>query len=148
MLTRCFPAIGAFGSGAAFALEDGWILARAIEHVRSISQPLSKALDIFDSVRSPYYHRMLVQSIRFSNFFDGCREVLNGWLTWICRYEFLDEQKKNILESKARNPDQSFEASLKARVKAFGGEEDMAWIYRNDIEEVWRKYLDGDGGII
>lgn len=49
---------GAFGSGAAFALEDGWILARAIEHARSTGQPLATALEIFDAIRSPYYLRM------------------------------------------------------------------------------------------
>lgn len=49
--------LGAFGSGAAFALQDGWILARAIEHTRS-SGGLPAALKIFDSIRSPYYLRM------------------------------------------------------------------------------------------
>jgi hypothetical protein len=49
---------GAFGSGAAFALEDGWILARAIEHTRARERPLSEALEIFDEIRSPYYLRM------------------------------------------------------------------------------------------
>jgi len=50
--------LGAFGSGAAFALEDGWILARAIEHTRARERPLSEALEIFDDIRSPYYLRM------------------------------------------------------------------------------------------
>lgn len=48
---------GAFGSGAAFALEDGWILARAIEHTRATGG-LPAALEIFDAIRSPYYSRM------------------------------------------------------------------------------------------
>jgi len=52
---------GAFGSGAAFALEDGWILARAIEYTRSSPEPIAKALAIFDAIRSPYYLRMFVQ---------------------------------------------------------------------------------------
>jgi salicylate hydroxylase len=50
--------LGAFGSGAAFALEDGWILARAIEYTRALERPLSEALEIFDEIRSPYYLRM------------------------------------------------------------------------------------------
>jgi salicylate hydroxylase len=64
---------GAFGSGAAFALEDGWILARAIEHAfykdarsfvpYSREQALHEALSIFDSIRSPYYLRMYAISI-------------------------------------------------------------------------------------
>jgi len=49
---------GAFGSGAAFALEDGWILARAIEYTQARERPLSEALEIFDEIRSPYYLRM------------------------------------------------------------------------------------------
>jgi salicylate hydroxylase len=51
---------GAFGSGAAFAMQDSWILAQAITHTRESSQPLAAALEIFDAIRSPYYHRMLV----------------------------------------------------------------------------------------
>lgn len=49
---------GAFGSGAAFALEDGWILARAIEYTRARERPLVEALETFDEIRSPYYMRM------------------------------------------------------------------------------------------
>ena len=56
-----FFTLGAFGSGAAFALEDGWILARAFEHSQSGPEPIKKALDIFDSIRSPYYLRMSVK---------------------------------------------------------------------------------------
>ena len=52
------PLSGAFGSGAAFALEDGWILARAIEYTRNSKGGLKEALEIFDGIRSPYYLRM------------------------------------------------------------------------------------------
>jgi salicylate hydroxylase len=52
---------GAFGSGAAFALEDGWILARAIEFAQAHERPLCEALEMFDEIRSPYYLRMCVQ---------------------------------------------------------------------------------------
>jgi salicylate hydroxylase len=54
------PLSGAFGSGAAFAMEDSWVLARAIEHTRSEVNGLAKALEIFDEIRSPYYLRMWV----------------------------------------------------------------------------------------
>lgn len=60
--------IGAFGSGAAFAMEDGWILAQSIEYVFSAlaskqssfskQDGLQKVLNIFDTIRSPYYARM------------------------------------------------------------------------------------------
>ncbi|CZR53485.1 uncharacterized protein PAC_03364 [Phialocephala subalpina] len=112
------PLSGAFGSGAAFALEDGWILARAIEHTRtSRTNNLGAALDIFDTIRSPYYLRM---------------------------YEYLDQQKAKIVEGKAVNPGQTFEDSLKARINSFGGEEQLSWIYGNNIEGVWKEFLDNE----
>lgn len=49
---------GAFGSGATFAMEDGWILARALEHSQFASHPVEKALEVFNAIRSPYYARM------------------------------------------------------------------------------------------
>ncbi|KIV81073.1 hypothetical protein PV11_08523 [Exophiala sideris] len=108
------PLSGAFGSGAAFALEDGWILARAIEYARSKSEPLEKALEVFDDIRSPYYLRM---------------------------YQYLDEQKAKVVGAKKSNPDATFESNLAARMQAFGGEDALPWIYRNDIEDVWKTYL-------
>jgi salicylate hydroxylase len=60
-LEDAYQKTGAFGSGAAFALEDGWILARAIEHTRSsakASAGIPAALEVFNSIRSPYYHKM------------------------------------------------------------------------------------------
>jgi salicylate hydroxylase len=59
---------GAFGSGAAFTMQDSWILAQAIAHSRSSREPLASALAIFDSFRSPYYHRMFVYPIPLLNF--------------------------------------------------------------------------------
>jgi len=116
------PLSGAFGSGAAFALEDAWILARTLEYTRTTSQPLEKALEMFDAIRSPYYLRM---------------------------YQHLDGQKKRVQDAKEKsNGDPgktSFEASLKARMAAFGGEDALPWIYRNDIEDVWQKYLGEHG---
>ncbi|TVY12729.1 FAD-dependent urate hydroxylase, partial [Lachnellula arida] len=107
------PLSGAFGSGAAFALEDGWILARAIEYARG---DLGVALDIFDEIRSPYYSRM---------------------------YQHLDQTKANIQAAKDADPNQSFEQSLQARVNAFGGEDQLSWIYGNDIAGVWKNWVEG-----
>jgi len=106
--------IGAFGSGAAFAMEDGYILARALEYTRSSGQPVAAALEIFDAIRSPYYLRM---------------------------YEHLDQQKQNSIKAKTSNPNQTFEEGLKVRLAAFDGGESMKWIYGNNIEEVWESYL-------
>ncbi len=60
------PSAGGFGSGSAFAMEDSWTLARAIEYARrtsfstSISATLAEALRIFDTIRNPYYREMQV----------------------------------------------------------------------------------------
>jgi hypothetical protein len=57
------------------------------------------------------------------------------------RYEYLDQQKKRIEDAKLANPGQSFQESLQARIAAFGGEDELSWIYGNDIEKVWGEYL-------
>ncbi|KAH8817434.1 salicylate hydroxylase [Xylogone sp. PMI_703] len=111
------PLSGAFGSGAAFALEDGWILAQAIKHAGSSIESLPGALEIFDEIRSPYYLRM---------------------------YQYLDGQKQKGQEARANNPDKSFESALKTRIASFGGEGALPWIYHNDIEDVWEQYLQSE----
>jgi salicylate hydroxylase len=60
------PLSGAFGSGAAFAMEDGWILARALEREYLRNRDGDRAatvrngLRIFQAIRGPYYERMCV----------------------------------------------------------------------------------------
>ncbi|KAB5517538.1 putative FAD-binding monooxygenase [Coniochaeta sp. 2T2.1] len=46
---------GAFGSGAGLAMEDGYILARALEYFRN---DVHRAVPLFDAIRLPYYSRM------------------------------------------------------------------------------------------
>ncbi|KAI1392125.1 FAD/NAD(P)-binding domain-containing protein [Hypoxylon trugodes] len=46
---------GAFGSGAGFAMEDGFILAQSLAYWKN---DLNKALPLFDAIRLPYYSRM------------------------------------------------------------------------------------------
>ncbi|KAI1084305.1 FAD/NAD(P)-binding domain-containing protein [Whalleya microplaca] len=46
---------GAFGSGAGFAMEDGWVLAQALAYFKNDK---NKALPLFDAIRLPYYSRM------------------------------------------------------------------------------------------
>ncbi|KAK6066752.1 Chaperone protein DnaK [Seiridium cupressi] len=46
---------GAFGSGAGFAMEDGWVLAQALQRFKN---DLSKAIPLFDEIRLPYYSKM------------------------------------------------------------------------------------------
>ncbi|KAL6364193.1 hypothetical protein LRP88_02109 [Fusarium phalaenopsidis] len=49
------PLSGAFGAGAAFALEDAHTFAGALHWAASATRSLQDALKLFDSVRSPYY---------------------------------------------------------------------------------------------
>ncbi|KAJ3538983.1 hypothetical protein NM208_g5670 [Fusarium decemcellulare] len=56
------PLSGAFGAGAAFALEDAHVLAGALGWAASSTRDLHDALRLFDSVRSPHY-RALYQTM-------------------------------------------------------------------------------------
>ncbi|KAJ6105056.1 hypothetical protein N7486_003745 [Penicillium sp. IBT 16267x] len=105
------PLSGAFGSGATFAMEDGWILAQALEHAHVASHPVKEALQIFNVIRSPYYARM---------------------------YEHLDEVGVRMQQFKAESSD--FDTFLKAKIDSFlYGDKDF--IYKNDIGKVWEEYL-------
>ncbi|KAJ6170964.1 FAD-binding monooxygenase [Penicillium chermesinum] len=100
------PLSGAFGSGATFAMEDAWILSRALEHTHLSSEPIKNALEIFNHIRTPYYDRM-------------CGSHLHQQ----CPSEGGD-----------------FDDFLQAKVDMFiNGDKDF--IYKNDIEKVWREYL-------
>ncbi|ROV94131.1 hypothetical protein VPNG_09338 [Cytospora leucostoma] len=57
------PLLGAFGAGAGFAMEDGWLLAQVLDfyldrYGNDRKTALHDALDLFDRTRSPYYHRV------------------------------------------------------------------------------------------
>ncbi|KAJ5995564.1 FAD-binding monooxygenase [Penicillium waksmanii] len=108
------PLSGAFGSGATFAMEDGWILARALELTQFTGRPLSDALEIFSQIRSPYYTRM---------------------------YNHLDEVEEKLQQVHAQNTD--FDGFLKSKIDSFlYGDKDF--IYKNDISKVWDAYLEGN----
>ncbi|KAF4119338.1 salicylate hydroxylase, partial [Geosmithia morbida] len=49
------PLSGAFGAGAGFALEDAYVLGRAVSWAAEEGRPLGEALRILDDVRSPHY---------------------------------------------------------------------------------------------
>ncbi|KAL4819763.1 hypothetical protein BDW67DRAFT_181480 [Aspergillus spinulosporus] len=112
------PLSGAFGSGAAFAMEDGWILAQALalEHSRnsSVSTAIRKSLEIFQRIRGPYYERM---------------------------YDYLSSREKHTQGT--RKEDANFDSIIKARIAGFGfaSSGKMDWIYKNDIAHVWQEYL-------
>ncbi|KAJ5457264.1 hypothetical protein N7530_012538 [Penicillium desertorum] len=105
------PLSGAFGSGATFAMEDGWILARALELTRFASRPTRDALGIFEQIRSPYYAKM---------------------------YQHLDDIRDKTQRLLAEATD--FDVILQAKIDTFlYGDKDF--IYQNDIKKVWEDYL-------
>ncbi|KAJ5189886.1 Monooxygenase FAD-binding [Penicillium cf. griseofulvum] len=106
------PLSGAFGSGATFAMEDGWILARALELTRFASRPARDALEIFEQIRSPYYAKM---------------------------YQHLDGIRDQTRQLQAEEKD--FDVILQAKIDTFlYGDKDF--IYQNDIKKVWEDFLE------
>ncbi|KAJ5951685.1 FAD-binding monooxygenase [Penicillium vulpinum] len=105
------PLSGAFGSGATFAMEDGWILARALQFTRIGSRPARDALEIFEQIRAPYYAKM---------------------------YQHLDEIRDKTEQLRAQEKD--FDIILQAKIDTFLFE-DKDFIYQNDIKKVWEEFL-------
>ncbi|KAL4959537.1 uncharacterized protein BDV14DRAFT_205612 [Aspergillus stella-maris] len=110
------PLSGAFGSGATFAMEDGWILARALEYVYSLDssgEAIQRALEMFEEIRAPYYDRM---------------------------YTHLDESRQQMQRFQAENPNADFDIILRNKIDTFlYGDKDF--IYKNDIQRVWEGYV-------
>ncbi|KAI2825435.1 hypothetical protein CBS147343_8980 [Aspergillus niger] len=52
------PLSGAFGAGAAFALEDVYVLTRAVKWAHERGLPIQEGLELFDRVRAPHYAAM------------------------------------------------------------------------------------------
>lgn len=100
---------GAFGSGAGFAMEDGWVLAQSLKHY---GNDVGKAAALFDSIRVPYYSRM---------------------------YEYLGSQAtkttEKLRELEVVTAGLTEEERVKVKVIKEGG--DMSWIYQNNIGKVW-----------
>lgn len=58
------------------------------------------------------------------------------------RYHYLDEQKALAQQVKVANPGREFEASLEFKASSLSGETNLPWIYLNDIEAVWQRFLE------
>ncbi|ROW13022.1 hypothetical protein VPNG_05902 [Cytospora leucostoma] len=104
---------GAFGSGAGFAMEDGWVLAQAL---RRYGNDRARAAGLFDAVRVPYYSRMY--------------EHLSGE---------AGRRSARLRELEVGNGGLTEEDRVKVKVIREGG--DMSWIYQNNIGKVWEGAL-------
>ncbi|WWC90250.1 uncharacterized protein L201_005183 [Kwoniella dendrophila CBS 6074] len=107
------PLSGAFGSGAAFAFEDAYILAQALRYTHEHKQPISKALTLYDEVRSPHY--------------KGLYEILNSFGT-------------NAKELEAIQPPLSENEYINERTRRNWNAENQ-WIYKYNVANVWKDYV-------
>lgn len=105
---------GAFGSGAGFAMEDGWILAQSLSYLQN---DINKALPLFNKIRLPYYAKM------YAYLSDAA----------------LTRQKK--LEKKSRGREPNFDEKVRSKVISDGGGE-LDWIYGHDIKAAWTTAVD------
>lgn len=106
---------GAFGSGAGFAMEDGWVLAQALARFRNDRK---RALELFDAVRLPYYARMYAHL--------GSEAAR--------RKAKLEE----IEGTSGREP--SFDERVANKIIVDGGV-DMSWIYEHDVGATWQGWV-------
>ncbi|WVR03025.1 hypothetical protein IAU60_000014 [Kwoniella sp. DSM 27419] len=107
------PLSGAFGAGAAFAFEDAYVLAKALEYVHVKRRSLSQALRLYDDVRSPHY--------------KGLYAILNGF-------------GHNAKEVEAISPPLA-DADYINEINRRNWSSSNDWIYKYDVTKVWQKYI-------
>ncbi|GAA6041613.1 hypothetical protein JCM8097_007768 [Rhodosporidiobolus ruineniae] len=107
------PLSGAYGSGAAFALEDAWTLAQSISYALSQSLPLSEALRLFDETRSPYYEQLYEELGRIGaaakrgahlDWDERVKDRIDerwGDLDWIYQYDVVGAWQATVEREKA-----------------------------------------------
>lgn len=111
---------GAFGSGAGFAMEDGWVLAAALRHCGL--HDTARAGALFDRVRVPYYRRMYAH-------------LAGAAAQRAARLRALAGDANGKGEEEAQLEEE------KVKIKVIREGKDMSWIYQNNIAEVWEQVL-------
>ncbi len=111
---------GAFGSGAGFAMEDGWVLAQALARSRNDRR---RALAMFDAVRLPYYARMYAHLAA-----DAARRAAR----------LAEIVRGAAAAGDGREP--SFDERVANKIILDGGV-DMSWIYEHDVAATWGEYV-------
>ncbi|KAE8166062.1 monooxygenase [Aspergillus tamarii] len=110
------PLSGAFGAGAGFALEDVYVLTRAVKWGHERDLPVSDALALYDKVRSPHYKDMydILDGFRASDTsikgltsFDDIvvANIQNKWTDdhhWLYHYNVQEVWRKAYEEEDAR----------------------------------------------
>ncbi|OCF43458.1 salicylate hydroxylase [Kwoniella heveanensis CBS 569] len=113
------PLSGAFGSGAAFAFEDAYVLTKALEYTHSRGQPIGEALRLYDEVRSPHY--------------KGLYAILNSF-------------GKNAKEIEAISPPLELNELINETTRR-NWTASNEWIYKYDVTQVWKEYLDAQEAV-
>lgn len=112
------PLSGAFGAGAAFALEDVYALTQCVDFARKSSAGLESGLKLYDEIRSPHYRNL---------------------------YQVLDEfaaANKTLLAEKL-----DVDKEIEERVTR-AGERKAGWMYQYEIEKaVANKLAGGQPGL-
>ncbi|GKZ37426.1 hypothetical protein AbraIFM66950_008976 [Aspergillus brasiliensis] len=110
------PLSGAFGAGAAFALEDVYVLTRAVKWAHDRGLPVQDGLELFDRVRAPHYAAMYEildgygksdVSVKQTDDFDEAVSLIvaNKWDDdhgWLYRYNVEEVWKKTYEAEDAR----------------------------------------------
>ncbi|WVW81189.1 hypothetical protein I302_103180 [Kwoniella bestiolae CBS 10118] len=107
------PLSGAFGSGAAFAFEDAYVLAQALLYTHERKKPVSGALKLYDDVRSPHYKGL---------------------------YKILNDFGSNAKELEAISPPLEENDYINERTRRNWSAENQ-WIYKYDMTKVWKEYV-------
>ncbi|WWC67382.1 uncharacterized protein I206_101290 [Kwoniella pini CBS 10737] len=108
------PLSGAFGSGAAFAFEDAYVLAQALLYTHKNGESVSQAIRLYDEVRSPHY--------------KGLYQILNNFAS-------------NAKEIEAISPPLIENDFINERTRRNWNAENK-WIYEYDVTKVWKQYID------
>lgn len=96
---------GAFGSGAAFAFEDAYVLSQAIDLAIKTGRPIADALHEYDEIRSPHYEAL---------------------------YNVLDGYARNAKEVQTAHPELDDDEFVEELVrKGLAG--NTQWIYKYDV---------------
>lgn len=105
------PMLGNFGSGAGFALEDVYTLTKILDWAYRRCYKLAYALQLFDSIRSPYYQRL---------------------------YKLLDEF--TAIKAALRKENLPIDDDINERVQRIAGAS-REWMYHYEIDREVDEYL-------
>ncbi|WVQ72196.1 hypothetical protein IAR50_001742 [Cryptococcus sp. DSM 104548] len=109
------PLSGAFGSGAAFAFEDAYVLSRAIAYAHQHQKTIGEALRLYDHVRSPHYKNL---------------------------YAILNSFAQNTSATASSHPPSLDEDAYIAETTRKNWAASNDWIYTYDVTQVWGRLLE------